>query len=255
MKVWELKRGVEYIRKQIICYIIFLLMIFTTSYSIGKYHSLFTKYTTLQLDLQSQVDITKSLEEYKENLLDINEELADKYNTEVLDGINKSFNYIEPLRLYDKQAYIIAYTNIIEDLEDPPESPQDVMSDEEYDMFCRIVEAEIGNGNFDQKCNVASAIINRYDSEFFPDSWMECFMQKSNGTYQFSSVGDGRYKTVTVSESTINAINYSFMIEDTAQGCTYFRSGTSDTWHDTSNNLDMVFKDGKHTYYKLKGDN
>ena len=209
------------------------------------------KYDTEVLTSNCDANTIKSLEEDKENLLTINSQLADKYNTEVLDGINKSFNYIEPLRLYDKQAYIIAYTNIIEDLEDPPESPQDVMSEEEYDMFCRIVEQEIGNGNFEQKCNVASAIINRYESEIFPDSWMELFMQKSNGVYQFSSVGDGRYKNVEVTFETRNAINYSFMIEDTAQGCTYFRSGTSDTWHDTSDNLEMVFSDEKHNFYKL----
>lgn len=226
-------------------------MIFTTSFMFGKYNKMSDKYKESQSDLQAQIDITKSLEEDKENLLIINSQLADKYNTELLNGINKSFNYIEPLRLYDKQAYIIAYTNIIEDLEDPPESPQDVMSEEEYDMFCKIVEQEIGNGNFEQKCNVASAIINRYESEIFPDSWMELFMQKSNGVYQFSSVGDGRYKNVEVTFSTRNAIDYAFMIEDMAQGCTYFRSGTSDTWHDTSNNLEMVFSDEKHNFYKL----
>lgn len=227
-------------------------MVFATSYSIGRCHSLDTKCDTLQSDLQSQIDITKSLEKDKENLLIINSDLADKYNSEVLDGINKSFDYIEPLRLYDKQAYIIAYLNIIEDLEDAPEQPQDVMSADEYDMFCRIVEAEIGNGNFEQKCGVASAIINRYESEIFPDSWMECFMQKSNGVYQFSSVGNGMYKDVDVTFSTKNAIAYSYMIEDMAQGCTYFRSGNSDTWHDKSGKLEKVFSDTKHTYYKLK---
>ena len=227
-------------------------MVFTTSYSIGRCHSLDTKCDTLQSDLQSQIDITKSLEKDKENLLIINSDLADKYNSEVLDGVNKSFDYIEPLRLYDKQAYIIAYLNIIEDLDDAPEQPQDVMSADEYDMFCRIVEAEIGNGNFEQKCGVASAIINRYDSEVFPDSWMECFMQESNGVYQFSSVGNGMYKNVDVTFSTRNAIAYSFMIEDMAQGCTYFRSGNSDTWHDKSDKLEKVFNDKKHTYYKLK---
>ena len=221
MKVWELEEGVEYNRKQIICYIIFLLMIFTTSYSIGKYHSLFTKYTTLQLDLQAQVDITKSLEEYKENLLAINEELADKYNTELLNGINKSFNYIEPLRLYDKQAYIIAYTNIIEDLEDPPESPQDVMSEEEYDLFCRIVEAEIGNGNFEQKCHVATCIINRYLST--DKSWYEIFTEDN----QFSTVSNGKINTVDVTESTKLSLEYAwFFKNEEIKDATYSKSGS-----------------------------
>ena len=228
-------------------------MVSTTIVSLTECHSLDTKYAKLQSDIQSQIDITKSLEKDKENLLIVNSDLADKYNSEVLNGINKSFNYIEPLRLYDKQAYIIAYLNIIEDLEDPPEQPQDVMSAEEYDMFCRIVEQEISNGTFDEKVNIVSCIINRYNSEIFPSDWMELFTQKVNGVYQFSSYGDGRYKKVTVSESTINAINYAYMIENTAQGCTYFRSGTDNTcWHDTSDKLERVFNDTKHTYYKLK---
>lgn len=248
MKVWKLKGGVEYIRKQIICYIIFLLMIFTTSYSIGKYHSLFTKYTTLQLDLQAQVDITKSLEEYKENLLAINADLADKYNTDVLDGINKSFSCIEPLRLYDKQAYIIAYIEMIKSMEDAPESPQDVMSAEEYDMFCQIVEAEIGNGNFEQKCNVSSAIANRYYGSTFPDDWMELFTQDN----QFSTYSNGSYKRMEVSQSTELSIAYSLMIEDTAQGCEFFRSGDKETWHDKSDKIEFVFDDSKHKFYKLK---
>ena len=248
MKVWELKRGVEYIRKQIICYIIFLLMIFTTSYSIGKYHSLFTKYTTLQLDLQSQVDITKSLEEDKENLLAINADLADKYNTEILNGINKSFNCIEPLRLYDKQAYIIAYIEMIKTMEDAPEMPQDVMSAEEYDMFCRIVEAEIGNGSFDQKCHVSSAIVNRYYGSTFSNDWMELFTQDN----QFSTYSNGSYKRMEVSQSTELSIAYSLMIEDTAQGCEFFRSGDKEMWHDKSDNVEFVFSDEKHKFYKLK---
>ena len=248
MKVRELEGRVEYIRKQIICYIIFLLMIFTTSYSIGKYHSLFTRYATLQLNLQSQVDITKSLEEYKENLLAINADLADKYNTEILNGINKPFAYIESLKEYNKESYMYAYLSICDMIEDPPEMPQDVMSAEEYDMFCRIVEAEIGNGSFDQKCHVSSAIVNRYYGSTFPNDWMELFTQDN----QFSTYSNGSYKRMEVSQSTELSIAYSLMIEDTAQGCEFFRSGDKEMWHDKSDNVEFVFSDEKHKLYKLK---
>ena len=224
-------------------------MVFITSYSIGRCHSLDTKYAKLQSDIQSQIYITKSLEKDKENLLIVNSDLADK----LILATTPNFDYIEPLKEYDKQAYIIAYMEMIKSIEDPPEQPQDVMSAEEYDVFCRIVEQEISNGTFDEKVNIVSCIINRYNSEIFPSDWMELFTQKVNGVYQFSSYGDGRYKEVTVSESTINAINYAYMIENTAQGCTYFRSGTDNTcWHDTSDKLERVFNDTKHTYYKLK---
>ena len=202
------------------------------------------KYDTEVLTSNCDANTIESLEEDKENLLTINSQLADKYNTELLNGINKSFNYIEPLRLYDKQAYIIAYTNIIEDLEDPPESPQDVMSEEEYDMFCRIVEAEIGNGNFEQKINVSTCIINRYLST--DKSWYEIFTEDN----QFSTVSNGKINTVDVTESTKLSLEYAWLFKnEDIKDATYFKSGDdSNGWHE--NNLTYVFYDGKHTFYK-----
>ena len=75
--------------------------------------------------------------------------------------------------------------------------------------------------------------------------------QKRNGVYQYSSVGNGSYKKAKVSEDTILAIEYSFMIEDTTNGCTYFHSGNS-TWHE--NNLEFVFDDELHKFYREKGE-
>ena len=161
---------------------------------------------------------------------------------------------IEPLKEYDKEEYLIQYKNILttySDYIDQPETIYDYTTDEEFDLLCRVVEAEIGIGNFDQKCNVANTIINRYFSETFPNGWKDLLFQKRNGVYQYSSVGNGLYRTVEVSEDTILAIEYSFMIEDTTNGCTYFHSGNS-TWHE--NNLEFVFDDGLHKFYREKGE-
>lgn len=161
---------------------------------------------------------------------------------------------IEPLKEYDKEEYLIQYKNIITTYSDYfglPETIYDYTTDEEFDLLCRVVEAEIGIGNFDQKCNVASSIINRYFSEVFPNDWKDLLFQKRNGVYQYSSVGNGLYNTVEVSEDTILAIEYSFMIEDTTNGCTYFHSGNS-TWHE--DNLEFVFDDGLHKFYREEGE-
>lgn len=161
---------------------------------------------------------------------------------------------IEPLKEYDKEEYLIQYKNIITTYSDYfglPETIYDYTTDEEFDLLCRVVEAEIGIGNFDQKCNVASSIINRYFSETFPNDWKDLLFQKRNGVYQYSSVGNGLYRTVEVSEDTILAIEYSFMIEDTTNGCTYFHSGNS-TWHE--DNLEFVFDDGLHKFYRKEGE-
>ena len=161
---------------------------------------------------------------------------------------------IEPLKEYDKEEYLIQYKNIITTYSDYfgfPETIYDYTTDEEFDLLCRVVEAEIGIGNFDQKCNVASSIINRYFSETFPNGWKDLLFQKRNGVCQYSSVGNGSYKKAKVSEDTILAIEYSFMIEDTTNGCTYFHSGNS-TWHE--NNLEFVFDDELHKFYREKGE-
>ena len=97
-------------------------MVSTTIVSLTKCHTLDTKCATLQSDLQSQIDITKSLEKDKENLLTINSQLADK----LILATTPNFDYIEPLREYDKQAYIIAYAEMIKSIEDAPDMPQDV---------------------------------------------------------------------------------------------------------------------------------
>jgi hypothetical protein len=161
---------------------------------------------------------------------------------------------IEPLKKYDKEKYLIQYKNILETYSgclDQPETIYDYTTDEEFDLLCRIVEAEIGIGDFDQKCNVASSMINRYFSETFPNGWKDLLFQKRNGVYQYSSVGNSSYKEINISEDTILAIEYSFMIEDTTSGCTYFHSGKS-SWH--KNNLEFVFNDGLHKFYREKGE-
>ena len=40
----------------------------------------------------------------------------------------------------------------------------------EFDLISRVVEAEIGGGDFNAKCNVASTIINRWRF-YAPRTW------------------------------------------------------------------------------------
>ena len=67
----------------------------------------------------------------------------------------------------DKKEWFVAYKNIIDKYSyilDPPETIYDYYTDEELDMFFRVVQAEIGDEyTFEQKCNVASVILNRID--------------------------------------------------------------------------------------------
>lgn len=146
----------------------------------------------------------------------------------------------------DKEEWFIAYKNIIEKYSyvlDPPESIYDYYSDEELDLLFRVVQAEIGDGySFEQKCNVTSVIFNRIEDNRFPNSILEVLTPD-----QFATISNGRYKKVEVSETTILACEYVFMIEDTTNGCLFFDSNNALRY-------EFVFNDGAHNFYKIKGE-
>ena len=144
----------------------------------------------------------------------------------------------------DKKEWFVAYKNIIDKYSyilDPPETIYDYYTDEELDMFFRVVQAEIGDEyTFEQKCNVASVILNRIDHYKFSDEMLEILTP-----CQFETVKNGSYKKSKVSEDTILACEYAFEIEDTTGGCLFFDSNNT-------LNYEFVFNDGVHNYYKLE---
>ena len=206
---------------------------------------------------EQQTQINNLSDEISCNSVTISSLQMDK---EVLNGANiqlandlitlssQTLQSIEPLREYDKQAYMIAYDNIYPMLINPPETIHDYATDDEFDMICRVVEAEISNGNIDQKINVATCIINRYNGSDV--SWSDILTEDN----QFTTVENGMWNKVEVTESTRLAVEYAWLFENGDVGdATYFKSG-SDSWHDSSDKLEEVYEDGKHTYYSSKGD-
>lgn len=146
----------------------------------------------------------------------------------------------------DKEEWFISYKSIIEkysDILDPPETLYDYFTDEELDMFFRVVQAEIGDEySFEQKANVASVILNRIEHYKFPDEMFEILTSD-----QFSTIKNGRYKKVEISEETILACEYAFEIEDTTNGCLFFDSNNALKY-------EFIFNDGAHNFYKIKGE-
>lgn len=129
--------------------------------------------------------------------------------------------------------------------------PQYVISftEEDYNNFLRVVEAEATGADVLSKIMVADVIINRVKSPLFPNTLTEVIFQ-GNGE-QFSPVYDGRFYNVTVTESTIEAVNRALAGEDYSQGATYFAAVyvvTPDCWH--SRNLQRLFEYGGHIFFK-----
>ena len=127
------------------------------------------------------------------------------------------------------------------------------ISDNEIAMIERLVEAEATAGGIKEKSYVASVILNRLESDKFPNSIEEIIFQKVGGHRQFSPIDDGRFYTVTVTEETKEAVKQVLLYGDTAQGALYFRNpktsqSSSNSWF---NKLEFLFKDAiGHHFYK-----
>ena len=129
--------------------------------------------------------------------------------------------------------------------------PYDI-SAEEYEMLLRIVEAEAGGEDTEGKILVANVVLNRVESDKFPDTIEEVIFQKNGKVTQFSPIADGRYYTVEVSEDTIDAVNRALSGEDLSQGALYFAarsSADSDNMRWFDRHLTFLFQHGGHEFF------
>ncbi len=125
------------------------------------------------------------------------------------------------------------------------------LSQEDYNVLLKIVEAEAGGEDMKGKILVANVVLNRVESGKFPNNVSSVVYQKS----QFSPVSDGRINTVTVSEDTEEAVSRALAGEDYAQGALYFSARdkadkNSMKWFDAA--LKWLFKHGNHEFYTFR---
>lgn len=126
------------------------------------------------------------------------------------------------------------------------------ISQEDYEVLLKIVEAEAGGEDEEGKLLVANVVLNRVQSPKFPGTVKEVVFQQENGTTQFSPVSDGRFYSVTVSEETKEVVERALCGEDISQGALYFVSRENADpermkWFD--NNLELLFSYGGHEFF------
>lgn len=121
----------------------------------------------------------------------------------------------------------------------------DVYTEEELDLLFRVVEAEVTDGDFDSKCNVASVIFNRLNIGWWGNELESVLLCDR----QFKVVSNNRYMKVEVTDSTIDACEYVFENGDTTGGALYFDSTKGNSWaHD---NCEFMFSDRVgHWFYR-----
>ena len=126
-------------------------------------------------------------------------------------------------------------------------------SDEELEVLLRIVEAEAGGEDEDGRLLVANVVLNRVNSEEFPDTVSEVVCHKEGSVAQFSPAYSGKYYRVEISDTTISAVGRALMGEDISQGALYFvarkrADGNSLRWFDEK--LVFLFEHGGHEFFK-----
>lgn len=129
---------------------------------------------------------------------------------------------------------------------------EELISLEDYENLLRIVEAEAGGEDETGKLLVANVVLNRVESESFPDTISEVILQKNKGVAQFSPVASGRFWKVEISDETISAVNRALAGEDVSQGALYFAArkyADADNMRWFDERLDYLFTHGGHEFF------
>ena len=214
--------------------LIFMIMGYTIKSKQEQIEALESANTSLQTYCS---ELRTANEELAYAITDIKENITNNKELEVL----RIQSIIEPLKEIDKRTWFILYKSIQEeysDYLDPPESIYDYFTEEQIAIMQKCIETETYQCSFEAKVNVACVILNRVEHEQFPTDPIEIITGKNQFAYGRNSI----------TEDTILALEYAFMIEDTTNGCIAFRSDCSpDTW----NGWEKQFTDESgHTFYK-----
>ena len=214
--------------------LIFMIMGYTIKSKQEQIEALESANTSLQTYCS---ELRTANEELAYAITDIKENITNNKELEVL----RVQSIIEPLKEIDKRAWFILYKSIQEEYDDyldSPESIYDYFTDEQIVMMQKCIETETYQCSFEAKVNVACVILNRVEHDEYPTDPVEIITSKN----QFA------YSRNNITEDTILALEYAFMIEDTTNGCIAFRSDCSpNEW----NGWTKQFTDESgHTFYK-----
>ena len=123
------------------------------------------------------------------------------------------------------------------------------VSQDDYQVLLKIVQAEAGVCDNKGKILVANVILNRVKSGKFPDTVRGVVYSPS----QFSPVSNGRINTVKVTEDTRQCVDRALSGEDYSEGALFFmnRRGSKNgavRWFDSR--LTYLFQHENHEFFK-----
>lgn len=132
--------------------------------------------------------------------------------------------------------------------EQDPETPAVSISNEEKDLFARLVEAEAKGESYEGKVAVATVVLNRVDSPEFPNTISGVINEVVGDAYAFSPVQNGEINNQASDES-IRAVEEALTRQDRLNDSVYFYNPdiATDTWITTREVVKTV---GNHVFAK-----
>lgn len=125
-------------------------------------------------------------------------------------------------------------------------------SEEEFYLLAKIAMAEAEGENIQTKTLVILTVLNRVQSDDFPDTIYDVIFQYNpeKDVYQFSPVQPGgRWWTTEPNEECWEAVKVVQEARyDYSGGALYFESCDYDSWH--SRNLTFLYQSGKMKFYE-----
>jgi len=127
-------------------------------------------------------------------------------------------------------------------------TPAISISDNEKDLFARLVEAEAEGEPYEGKVAVATIVLNRVESPQFPDTVTEVINEVVGDAYAFSPVQNGEINKPASEEST-HAVEEALKREDTLHDSIFFYNPeiATDNWIRSRQTVETI---GNHVFAK-----
>jgi hypothetical protein len=182
-------------------------------------------------DLNKQLDdVEAQMTELEREMNDLEvelDEIGDRY-----DNLNNCFALLD--ERVSALEVMAEDMKKIESTEDTEEQIQDEITEGEIEILAQLIEAEAGNQDFIGKCLVADVILNRVDSDIFPDTIEDVIMErhyrKRDGVwcYQFSTVKYGSFEKAgwNISADSLAAARQEYESERIDADILYFTAGS-----------------------------
>lgn len=141
-----------------------------------------------------------------------------------------------------------------QDIEVEAEEIQHVLSEEDKYLLAKIVMAEAeGEPEYGTKFLIIATVLNRVDSDKFPNTIREVILEEHDGVYQFSPIGNGRWDAVEPNEECWEAVEIMSEALDAGRdvsngGVLYFENCNGSSWH--SRNLEFLCSSGSMRFYR-----